>query len=158
MGEEPPTCGAPGRAVLPPSTNSQQAALILCGFGLNVFPKVGFPWKALQYIHLPHDGLWWAFHARCNLAVMRGRTSANLFVIDWRDSQALPEPNHAVQGTGHPSVHRQYGASSASGTTAKVALALGRHYLGCDISSGYVELALKRLETATLPIPELFKE
>lgn len=35
-----------------------------------------------------------------------------------------------------------------SGTTAKVARDLGRHYLGCDISEEYCELARKRLELA----------
>lgn len=37
-----------------------------------------------------------------------------------------------------------------SGTTAKMAKLLGRHYLGCDISKEYVELAQKRLAKVEL--------
>ncbi len=47
-----------------------------------------------------------------------------------------------------------------SGTTAKMARALGRHYIGCDISAEYVQLCMERLAvpytpplfTDTLPI------
>jgi len=42
-----------------------------------------------------------------------------------------------------------------SGTTALVARKYGRHYLGCDLSAEYIDLARKRLEQPyTLPMFE----
>ena len=69
----------------------QQQALFLYEVGLNVFPqplqqKMGYPWKRLQYTRLNgQDGalnVQQLFAGQCNLAVMCGHTSGNLFVID----------------------------------------------------------------------------
>lgn len=69
----------------------QEEAVRLYAIGLNVFPqplgkKGGYPWRKLQYtrLHPTHDtyGLKTLFSSRCNLAVMCGHTSDNLFVID----------------------------------------------------------------------------
>ncbi|MDQ7034147.1 MAG: bifunctional DNA primase/polymerase [Anaerolineae bacterium] len=66
--------------------------------GLNVAPqphgkKGGYPWKRLQYGRLSRDnqqfGLDVLFAGQCNLAVMCGATSGNLFVIDCESLVAL---------------------------------------------------------------------
>lgn len=69
----------------------QQEAYRLYDAGLNVLPqpigrKGGLPWKRLQYSRLNRDddsyGLTNLFAGQCNIAVMCGLTSNNLFVID----------------------------------------------------------------------------
>ncbi len=76
----------------------QQTAFELHDLGLNVFPqpigkKGGFPWKALQFNRLERDharyGLQPVFAGNTNLAIMCGRTSGNLFVIDCESPAAL---------------------------------------------------------------------
>lgn len=65
--------------------------------GLNVFPqprgqKHGFQWRMLQFSRLAdhsHYGLSEILQGEVNLAVMCGRTSSNLFVIDCESDQAL---------------------------------------------------------------------
>lgn len=85
-------------------TYLQQQALSLYDRGLNVFPqpigaKGGYPWKQLQYTRLNREdelhGLLPLFAGQCNLAVMCGRTSGNLFVIDCESSHAFHY--HCVQ-------------------------------------------------------------
>jgi hypothetical protein len=65
---------------------------------LNVFPqpwgqKGGYPWRGLTYTRLNRFGkkfsLAQAFLGKCNVAVMCGRTSRNLFVIDCETPDAL---------------------------------------------------------------------
>ena len=65
----------------------QDAALDLYEIGYNVFPqpygkKGGFPWKAFQYTRLDYGLLKHVFAGQVNMAVMPGKTSNNLFVID----------------------------------------------------------------------------
>lgn len=76
----------------------QETALYLYNLGLNVFPqphgkKAGLPWKQLQYTRLhPTDslaGIQALTAGKCNLAVMCGSTSRNLFVIDCESILAL---------------------------------------------------------------------
>lgn len=76
----------------------QQNAYALYDIGLNVFPqpiakKGGWAWKPLQYTRLdrnhPQYGLRMLFSGVCNMAVMCGRTSRNLFVIDCETEAAL---------------------------------------------------------------------
>lgn len=66
--------------------------------GFNVFPlpfghKNGYPWKTLQYTRVPRQhpelGLGKLTLGDCNLAVMCGSTSGNLFVIDCETPQIL---------------------------------------------------------------------
>src|SRR5690606_14577298 len=66
---------------------TQAAAFFAYKSGFNVFPqpyarKGGYPWKQFQYTRLDIYSLPAAFAGRCNIAVMMGRTSDNLFVID----------------------------------------------------------------------------
>lgn len=79
-------------------TYLQQHALSLYDSGLNVFPqpigtKGGYPWKQLQYTRLDREdqlhGLLPLFAGQCNIAVMCGRTSGNLFVIDCESPQSF---------------------------------------------------------------------
>ncbi|MEL7434480.1 MAG: bifunctional DNA primase/polymerase, partial [Chloroflexota bacterium] len=72
-------------------TDTQRTAYALYDMGLNVMPqphnrKGGLPWKRLQYGRLHRDdrsyGLRNLFAGDCNLAVMCGASSGNLFVID----------------------------------------------------------------------------
>jgi hypothetical protein len=76
----------------------QTAAYELYDMGLNVMPqplgkKGGYPWKRLQYGRLSRDhehfGLDTLFAGQCNLAVMCGATSGNLFIIDCETATAL---------------------------------------------------------------------
>jgi len=80
------------------SSEIQKAAFSLYDIGLNPFPlpigkKGGYPWKQLQYTRLDRNheqaGLFMLFSGNCNLAIMCGRTSRNLFVIDCESSEAL---------------------------------------------------------------------
>jgi len=75
-------------------TRTQHSARDLYGLGFNVFPqpygkKAGLPWKQLQYTRLHPDDLNSLFAGQCNLAVMCGHTSGNLFVIDCESILAL---------------------------------------------------------------------
>lgn len=76
------------RAVsLPEFTPTAIEALTLHRLGFNVFPmpfaqKAGYPWQQVQYVRLAEDDIPALFRYRANLAVMVGRTSGNLFVID----------------------------------------------------------------------------
>lgn len=72
-------------------TQLQREAYRLYDAGLNVFPqpigqKGGLPWKRLHYSRLNRDdknyGLRNLFAGDCNVAIMCGSTSNNLFVID----------------------------------------------------------------------------
>lgn len=72
-------------------TSIQQQAYRLFDAGMNVFPlprgsKSGYPWRRLQYTRLNRDdeafGLTPLFAGLCNVAVLCGATSGNLFVID----------------------------------------------------------------------------
>lgn len=76
----------------------QSIAFELYDLGLNVFPlpigaKGGYPWKSLQYTRLNRNhrqyGLRMLFAGECNLAIMCGRTSRNLFVIDCESQDSL---------------------------------------------------------------------
>lgn len=76
----------------------QKEAEELYNLGLNVFPqpigkKAGLPWKNLQFTRICHKhhsyGLDIVFTGNCNIAVMCGRTSGNLFVIDCETEEAL---------------------------------------------------------------------
>jgi len=69
----------------------QEEARKLYDAGLNVFPqpagkKAGYPWKKLQFVRLHRTHYKFGLHAlfvgQCNVAVMCGRTSNDLFVID----------------------------------------------------------------------------
>jgi hypothetical protein len=80
------------------NTPIQRHALDLYNLGFNVFPqphgrKAGFPWRQLQYtrLHATHPivGVEALFQGKCNIAVMCGRTSGNLFIIDCETQNAL---------------------------------------------------------------------
>ena len=65
----------------------QQEAVDLYSLGFNVFPmpygrKSGYSWKMMQYTRLNPEDLYRLFDEDSNLAIMTGRTSENLFVID----------------------------------------------------------------------------
>ena len=79
--------------------------------GLNVFPqprarKGGYPWRGLTYTRLNRNGiklsLGKAFLGYCNLAVMCGRTSGNLFVIDCETPEALEHHMEQVRSRNIP--------------------------------------------------------
>ncbi len=85
------------------SSEIQKTAFILYDMGLNPFPlphgkKSGYPWKQLQYTRLDRNdeqyGLYTLFSGQCNIAIMCGRTSRNLFVIDCESHTAL---NYHIQ-------------------------------------------------------------
>jgi DNA-binding MarR family transcriptional regulator len=65
----------------------QETAMRLFMLGFNVFPvpygrKGGYPWAMMQYTRLNAQDIYPLFRDNCNIAVMTGRTSNNLFVID----------------------------------------------------------------------------
>lgn len=64
------------------------AAQALYTLGLNVFPqplgkKEGSVWRFMQRTRLRQEDLAEVFAGQCNIAVMVGRTSGNLFVLDF---------------------------------------------------------------------------
>lgn len=76
----------------------RRAAYALYDQGFNVFPqpygkKGGYPWRRLQFTRLSRDnrryGLGGVFVGMNNVAIMCGRTSGNLFVIDCESNEAL---------------------------------------------------------------------
>jgi hypothetical protein len=83
-------------------TPAQHQARELYDLGFNVFPqpfgkKFGLPWKQLQYTRLDATDIRYGIEAlhqgKCNIAIMCGRTSGNLFVIDCETQDAL---NHHI--------------------------------------------------------------
>ncbi len=80
----------------PPASPEFIMAKKLHRLDFNVFPlpagkKGGFPWKSLTYTRLQDMHLPFLFKFQCNIAVMMGRTSGNLFVIDCETEAALKE-------------------------------------------------------------------
>lgn len=85
------TC--PPHCTPPHETDTVRTAFHLYDIGLNVGPQPykpgpqlkSFPWKKLQYTRLPRDhsvyGLHRLFAGRCNIGVIRGVASRNLFTI-----------------------------------------------------------------------------
>jgi DNA-binding Lrp family transcriptional regulator len=68
-------------------STAQHTAQTLYRLGFNVFPlpygqKYGYPWKQLQFTRLTQEDNRLLTFGQTNLAVMCGRTSGNLFVID----------------------------------------------------------------------------
>ncbi len=87
-------------------TPLQREALYLHDIGLNVLPqpfasKGGYPWKTLQYVRLSRTDERYSvvrlFAGSCNLAIMCGRTSNNLFVIDCESRDAFERHMEAVR-------------------------------------------------------------
>lgn len=88
-------------------SGAQEIALQLYGLGMNVFPqpygkKSGYPWRGLQFVRLPSNDLLSLFDGRSNLAVMCGRTSGNLFVIDCETEAAYKAQYRALKNAGIP--------------------------------------------------------
>lgn len=122
--------GRPGEAALTPI---QQSAYQLYDAGFNVFPlpggrKSGYPWKRLQYSRLVRDhhhlDLGALFVGSPNVAVMCGRTSSNLFVIDCETPDAFTQHLREMRQRNIPI----WAAQTARG---------GHIYLRCE--SGEVE-------------------
>jgi predicted transcriptional regulator len=75
--------------------------------GLNAFPvpygkKGGWKWHALQYARLDIPALHWLFQEQCNTAIMTGRTSGNLFVIDCETPESFRYHEKRLQQAGIP--------------------------------------------------------
>jgi len=88
-------------------TRAQEIALQLYSIGLNVFPqpygsKSGYPWRGLQFARLNPDSLLLLFDGHCNVAVMCGRTSDNLFVIDCETEDAYHQQYRALKNADIP--------------------------------------------------------
>ena len=92
-------------------TTSQSVAYELFDLGFNVFPqpiahKGGFAWKRLQYTRLDRNhasyGIGTLFAGDCNLAIMCGRTSGNLFVIDCESLESLEYHMTQLRARGLP--------------------------------------------------------
>lgn len=91
----------------PRLSNLQREAYALYDMGLNVLPqpitrKGGLPWKRLQYSRLNRNdenyGIRNLFAGECNIAVMCGATSGNLFVID---CESIPSFMYNIQQMVH---------------------------------------------------------
>lgn len=77
-----------------PETRAYLEALELYRLGFNIFPilygqKSGGVWKDMQFTRLRRKDLRRVFTGRFNLAIMCGKTSCNLFVIDCESDHAL---------------------------------------------------------------------
>ena len=80
----------------------QQNAMDLHRLCLNVFPvpygkKGGWPWRNLQHTRLLFADLHKLFRGQCNTAVMMGRTSGNLFVIDCETEASFFYHKHMLE-------------------------------------------------------------
>lgn len=98
----------------------QQAALKLHRLGFNVFPlplgkKGGFRWKKLVYTHLEFFHVLPLFAFPCNAAVMMGRTSGNLFVIDCETEAVLTEQTQKLRAAGIPIWMSKTGGAAGGG-------------------------------------------
>lgn len=102
-----------GRAVLqttrpePAHLSALECAQALHAIGLNVFPqplgrKEGCVWKFMQHTRLRTADLSEVFAGRCNLAVMVGRTSGNLFVLDCETEAGFERALSALSARGIP--------------------------------------------------------
>lgn len=86
---------------------TQEHAMYLYQLGFNVFPtpylqKGGWPWKRLQFTRLSVEDLYPLFSGRVNTAVMMGRTSGNLFVIDCETKKIFAEMERQLQNVHIP--------------------------------------------------------
>lgn len=89
------------------TTPTQDTAITLYDMGLNVLPvpfakKGGWPWKQFQYIRIHPKQILIAFRDRCNLAVMTGRTSGNLFVIDCETFETFQQQGEQLRRANIP--------------------------------------------------------
>ncbi len=85
----------------------QETAMRLHMLGLNVFPlpygkKGGYPWQMLQYTRLNPEDITPLFRGNCNIAIMTGRTSGNLFVIDCETNSVFNAQKKLLRGAGVP--------------------------------------------------------
>jgi len=111
---------------------TQETAISLYSLNLNVFPvpygkKGGWPWRILQYVRLNPEDLHTLFSGRCNIAVMTGRTSGNLFVIDCETKASFEYHLAQMTNAGIPIWAVKTGSSKGG----------GHFYLRC--SSGEVK-------------------
>ncbi len=86
---------------------TQEHAMYLYMLGFNVFPtpylqKGGWPWKRLQFTRLSVEDIYPLFSGRVNTAVMMGRTSGNLFVIDCETKKIFAEMERQLQNAHIP--------------------------------------------------------
>jgi DNA-binding MarR family transcriptional regulator len=119
------------------TTPTQDSAIRLYELGFNVIPipyarKGGWPWKPFQYVRIHPSQLVRLFESRCNLAVMTGRTSDNLFVIDCETEESYRQQGDELRRAGIP----LWSARSGGGG--------GHYYLRCAES-----------EVANMPSGEL---
>lgn len=85
----------------------QETAMGLYVLGLNVFPvpygkKGGYPWSIMQYSRLNAEDIYPLFTGKCNIAVMTGRTSGNLFVIDCETKVVFEQHKKLLRQSGIP--------------------------------------------------------
>lgn len=83
------------------------AAFHLHLLGMNVFPqpygqKAGWPWKPLQYARVHPTFLPILFANDCNLAIMTGRTSRNLVVLDCESEETFEEQGYLLSKSSIP--------------------------------------------------------
>lgn len=103
-----------------PLSPEQQKALKLHRLGFNVFPlplekKGGFRWKKLVYTHLEFFHVLPLFAFPCNAAVMMGRTSDNLFVLDCETEAVLAEQTQKLRSAGIPIWMSKTGGAARGG-------------------------------------------
>lgn len=93
--------------VHPDRQTAAEAALWLHGLGCNVLPqppgqKGGGLWQFMQHGRLRAEDLPAVFAGRCNVAVMPGRTSGGLFVLDCESAARFEAMCSAVRSRGLP--------------------------------------------------------
>ena len=91
----------------PQRQTALEAAQELHALGLNVLPqpiglKGGGRWKGLQFTRLRLEDLPAVFAGRCNVAVMTGRTSGGLFVLDCETPEVFEDVRGALAQKGIP--------------------------------------------------------
>lgn len=93
-------------------TPTQRTAKQLYLLGFNVLPipyaqKGGWPWKNSQFTRLPAESIAHLFAGKCNIAVICGKTSQNLFVIDCETAVTFAEQGRKLRENNIPiwSIH-----------------------------------------------------
>jgi DNA-binding transcriptional ArsR family regulator len=104
----------------PDESPTQRTARQLYLLGFNVLPvpyaqKGGWPWKPVQFTRLPAQRIAHIFSGQCNIAVLCGKTSQNLFVIDCETEETFHEQGQKLRENGIPLWSVRSGGSKGGG-------------------------------------------